>query len=87
MKPLTAPKRVPITVILHIYEDIYSDDEGLTRFYIEEIHCLDNYIKVLAEEAKKNPNTCTTCYRGKAYVGHLPFSEIAKLPRPMPEED
>lgn len=72
-------KRVPITVVLHLYETIQEDWEDEGRFFIEENHCLDNYINDIHRDMQAEPNVCQTCHRGSAFLGHLSFDEIRKV--------
>ncbi len=82
-------KRVPVTLVLHIWETIPSDWDDEGRFHIEENHCLDNYITDLhrTQERHEHPTkpmgVCTTCDRGEAFLGHVPFEAIrAAQPEP-----
>lgn len=78
-------KRVDVTLVIHTYEHVPEDwDEGTIRFYIEENHCLGNYLTQIQEdEAKaaeemgiKEPaSVCLLCSNAEAYVGQLPFPE------------
>lgn len=81
-------RRVPVTLVLHVYETVQDDsDEGNTQFYIEENHCLDNYITAMSETIARHEHPtrpvglCTTCARGEAFLGHIPFSAVRDLPR------
>lgn len=75
-------KRVPITLVLHMYETISSDSDDDGRFHIEENHCLDNYVTDLARTLKRHDHPtkpismCTTCCRGQAFLGHIPLEAI-----------
>ena len=69
-------KRIPITVVLHLYETIQEDWDDAGRFWVEENHCLDNYINEIEREMDREPGVCHTCYRGNAYLGHIPFEKI-----------
>lgn len=80
-------RRIPITVVFHLYEDVLTEwDESNERFYIEENHCIDNYVDDLAEDIAKAPGRCQTCHRASAYLGHLPFDQIRKVQEAMPNE-
>ena len=78
-KPIDGCRRIAITVVLHIYENVPLDTEDGGRFWVEELHCLDNYINEIADEKDKEPNTCHTCYRGKAFLGHIPLGDIERV--------
>ena len=69
-------KRVPITVVLHLFYDLpdYCEDGG--HFIVEENTCIDNHINQLYREGETTPNMCNTCWRGNAYLGHIPFEKI-----------
>lgn len=75
-------KRVPITVVLHLYETIQTDWEDEGRFFIEENHCIDNYVTELhrTKERHAHPTKpmgyCVTCSRAEAFLGHVPFDAI-----------
>lgn len=76
-------KRVPVTIMIHTYEDVPEDwDEDATRFWIEENHCLGNYLKQIQEDeqraademgVKEPAGICQLCAVAEAYVGHRPF--------------
>jgi len=73
-------KLVPVTVVLHLFESVGADDaEEHVRFFIEENHCIDNYVERLSEEIASEPGFCHTCYRAETYLGHLPFEEVRKV--------
>jgi hypothetical protein len=78
-------RRAPITLVLHLYEDVRDDLEDGGRFWVEESHCLDNYIADLAKEHEANPGVCNTCHRGNAYLGHIPMEAIESAQAAMPE--
>lgn len=75
-------KRVPITVVFHLYETIQTDWEDDGRFFIEENHCIDNYVTALAktqnlhEHPTRAMGICTTCDRAETFLGHVPFEAI-----------
>lgn len=83
LKDLPGYKRVDVTLVIHTYEYVPEDwDDGQTRFYVEENHCLGNYLtqiqddeKRAAEEAgvKEPAGICQLCSFAEAYVGHKPF--------------
>lgn len=86
VKPVPAGyKRVDVTLVIHTYEDVPEDwNEDSIRFYIEENHCLGNYLTAIqADEAEAEKNAgipadssagiCQICSFARAYVGHLPF--------------
>lgn len=76
-------KRIPVTLVLHTHEDVPDDwDGGDIAFFVEENHCNDNYVMAIHREIEANPGYCQTCHRSEAFVGHIPFSEIAKLRKP-----
>lgn len=80
-------RRVPITLVLHLYETIQENWEDGGRFHIEENHCLDNYVSELHQEMEAEPNVCQTCHRAEAYLGHLSFDEIrTKVQEAMPHQ-
>lgn len=75
-------KRVDVTLVIHTYEDVPEEwDEDNIRFWVEENHCLGNYLTQIQadEEAAKPPGlhettgVCQLCSFAKAYVGHLPL--------------
>ena len=78
-------KRVDVTLVIHTYEDVPEDwDEGNIAFWVEENHCLGNYLTQIQDdekEAKKraglpaesSAGICQLCGFAEAYVGHLPF--------------
>jgi len=78
-------KRIPVTLIIHTYEDLPEDrDEQAVRFWIEEHHCKGNYLTQIQEDEEraarlaglKDPaSVCQLCGFAEAYVGHLPFPE------------
>ena len=74
-KPLSALpgyKRVPVTLIIHTYEDVpenWTDEDA--RFFVEENHCLGNYITREAEDIEAKPDECNLCFRAKALLGHV----------------
>lgn len=82
-------KRVPITLVLHIYDTIPSDWEDEGRFHLEENHCIDNYVTALwaTKERHEHPTkpigVCTTCSRAEVYLGHVPFEAIRTV-QPAP---
>lgn len=79
-------RRVPITVVFHLYEDVPAHWEDGGRFYIEENHCIDNYVTELAEDIERDANHCQTCNRANAYLGHIPFADIVKIQDAMPDQ-
>ena len=82
-------KRVPVTIVLHIYETIQDNWDDAGRFFIEENHCLDNYIMAIAETKDRHEHPtrpvgyCVTCSRGEAFLGHVPFEAI-RAAQPAP---
>lgn len=82
-------KRVPVTLVFHVYETIPDDWEDGGQFFIEENHCLDNYVRAMGETLARHDHPtkpisyCTTCCRGEAYLGHIPFAEVKKA-QPAP---
>lgn len=85
-KPARAgTKRVDVTIVIHTYEDVPEEwDEESIRFWVEENHCLGNYLTQIQddEEAAKvgaglSPDSsagiCQLCSFAEGYVGHLPF--------------
>lgn len=68
--------RVPVTVVLHLDEVIPSDWEDGGQFFIEENHCLDNYVEAVHRRIEREPGYCQTCCSGRAYLGHVPFEAI-----------
>jgi hypothetical protein len=78
-------KRVDVTLVIHTYEDVPEDwDDASIRFYIEENHCLGNYLdRIRGDEeraakrqgVKEPASICQMCGFAKAYVGHLPMPE------------
>lgn len=70
-------KKVKLTLVLHLEEEVPEDwDEEAARFFIEENHCMDNYIDALHREHEAKPGYCNTCHRGNAYLGHIPFKTL-----------
>lgn len=69
-------KRIPVTIVLHVYETIQEDWEDGGQFFVEENHCLDNYVEDIHRELEAKPGYCHTCSRGNAYLGHIPFEKI-----------
>lgn len=75
-EPRKGCRRVPITVVFHLWEDVPEDWEDGGRFYVEENHCIDNYVTAMHRELEANPGYCQSCNRAEAYLGHLPFDRI-----------
>ena len=75
-------KRVNVTLVLRVSERVPVEwsDEAI-QFYIEENHCIDNYIDAIHKAGEKSPYTCQTCHRGEAWVGHHKFqpSEVSRV--------
>lgn len=76
-------KRVDVTLVIHTTETVPEDwDDDAIRFYVEENHCLGNYLRDMVgeEEAEarrlklpEGAGICNVCAVAEAYVGHLPF--------------
>jgi len=76
-------KRVDVTLVIHTYEDVPADwDEESTLFWVEENHCLGNYLTQIQDDearaaeqsgVKEPASICQICSFAEAYVGHLPF--------------
>jgi len=82
-------KTVPVTVVLHLHEDVPEDwDDSDVRFWVEENHCISNYVIDLAKEEADQPGECHTCHRAEAFVGHVSFAGIRgaqeATPKPSP---
>lgn len=79
---------VPVTLVLHLEKEVLvrteseEDERKFRQFYIEENHCLDNYIEDLHRECQADPGVCQTCHRGEAFVGHIKFEDISRLKTP-----
>ncbi len=69
-------KRVPVTIVLHLYETVMTEWEDGGRFFIEENHCLDNYVNAVHESIERDGSHCKTCFRGAAFLGHIPIEAI-----------
>lgn len=74
-----AKRRVPVTVVFHTWKDVPAEwtDEDV-RFYVQENHCLGNYITTEQHKMDANPGVCTVCSRGVALVGHRMLAEMAE---------
>lgn len=83
---LAGTRRVPITVVFHLYEDVPVAWEDGGRFYVEKNHCIDNYVAEMAKEIETGMNHCQTCNRAEAYLGHLPFDAVRKVQEALPNE-
>lgn len=69
--------KVPVTIVIHHEIEVPDDwDGGTIAFYVEENHCISNYIEELRLENVKGPRTCNVCHRANAFVGHIPFKSI-----------
>ncbi len=84
--PRKGCRRVPITVVFHLYEDVPEDWEDGGRFFVEENHCIDNYVTSMHRELEENPGYCMSCCRANAYLGHIPFADIVKAQDALPEQ-
>lgn len=85
-KPLDAGyRRVAVTLVIHTYGDVPEDwDDHSTTFYIEENHCLGNYLTRIQDDETRakqrlgmtgSSGICQLCSFAEAYAGHLPFPE------------
>lgn len=83
-------KRVDVTLVIHTYEDVPEDwGESDVRFFIEDNHCLGNYLAQIRNDEQEAKNRagipaesgieiCQLCSFAEAYVGHLPFPKKAE---------
>jgi hypothetical protein len=61
--------KVPIEFTIRIDIDVPDDwDDDSVRFYVEENHCMDNYVEQVHREIEARPGVCHTCHRGSARV-------------------
>jgi hypothetical protein len=72
-------KKVPITFWVNMEIELPDDytDENI-KFYVEENHCIQNYIDQLSkevEEARKS-HECVLCGRGNAIVGEINIDKL-----------
>ena len=76
-------KVVPVTLTIRVYETVPEDwDEESIRFFVEENHCIGNYLDDIARRAEQacerlgvEPpvGVCQVCSYAEARVGHYPF--------------
>ena len=72
-------KKVPITFWVNMeieVPDDYTDDA--LKFYVEENHCIMNYVHQLAEEVEKAEKLgeCVLCTKGNAIVGEINIDKL-----------
>lgn len=71
-------KTVPITLVLRLEEEVPEDWEDHTvQFWVEENHCMQNYVRELAKEVQDadDRGACVVCHRAEAHVGHVKVGE------------
>ncbi len=70
-------RRIKVQVTYTLVDEVPADwDDDLCRFYVEDNHCLDNYVDQLAREIAAKPYYCGTCYRGEAkFLGDAPLPD------------
>lgn len=80
-------KRIPVTVVFHLYREVPEDwDDHLIHFHLEENHCIDNFVNDMTRDIEANPGYCQSCNRAETIVGHIPFKDIQALASPLPTD-
>ena len=79
-------RRVPVTVVFHLYETIQEDWEDGGRFFVEENHYVSNYVTEMHKDIEAQPDVCSLCDHAKAYLGHIPFDDIRRAQEALPHE-
>ena len=75
-------KKVEVTLVLHLETDVPDDWEDCqAESFVEEKHCLNNYVTELASRLDDPDGKCLldVCGFGEAFAGHMPFDAIRSL--------
>lgn len=80
MPPPPPRKKVAVTVAFHLEYEVPEDwGDSDVAFYIEENHCIGNFVNMLHAEVHAEPGICSLCSHGAAFVGHIPLGKIGGL--------
>lgn len=64
-------RRIKLRLTIDLEDEVPADwDDESARFYVDENHCLSNYILAEARRIEQDPKVCNVCTRAKAtYLG------------------